>query len=367
MNLVNHTALAAELNTQRDLQGFEYLLLLAKGTYRMPLNGEVAELLGSQIPIHFADTATEEPGLSSPLYECEMVPPKPACDVLLLGSAYAPRQAPIRSVSVGLEVSGKFSKNFVVHGERCWNAGILSLGLSQAQPFVQQPLTYDIAFGGADLARDVDASLQEAYASNPVGKGYAKSVGRNLDGKATAQTESLRNPIRYPSEKYQPMSFGPVGRSWSPRVGYAGTYDQSWIEERYPLLPKDFDARYFQAAPADQQVASLATGDKVVLSNLVHPSLSVHGQVRFALPDLSLQCFVYPRNGTRICLDMRPDTLMLEPDQQRFSILWKATYTLGNDPFSVRLIELGDRRKLHFIRVSLDEIKGQLPSKNERI
>lgn len=100
MHLVNHTMLAAELSSQRDMEGFEHLLLVAKGSYRMPLQGEAAELLEQQPPLHFADTAFGAPGLSAPYYECDMTPPKPACDVLLLGCAYAPQQVPARRVIV---------------------------------------------------------------------------------------------------------------------------------------------------------------------------------------------------------------------------------------------------------------------------
>ena len=52
------------------------------------------------------------------------------------------------------------------------------------------------------------------------------------------------------------MSFGPVGRGWHPRLGYAGTYDQNWLDNVFPFLPADFRDDYYQAAPADQQIAS---------------------------------------------------------------------------------------------------------------
>ena len=51
---------------------------------------------------------------------------------------------------------------------------------------------------------------------------------------------------------YRPMALGPVGRGWRPRLSYAGTYDQHWIDEVFPFLPADFDDRYYQAAPEDQ-------------------------------------------------------------------------------------------------------------------
>ena len=49
------------------------------------------------------------------------------------------------------------------------------------------------------------------------------------------------------------MSFGPMGRGWPGRIEYGGTYDQNWIDNIFPFLPPDFDDRYFQMAPPDQQ------------------------------------------------------------------------------------------------------------------
>ena len=50
------------------------------------------------------------------------------------------------------------------------------------------------------------------------------------------------------------MSFGPMGRGWPGRIEYGGTYDQNWIDNIFPFLPPDFDDRYFQMAPPDQQI-----------------------------------------------------------------------------------------------------------------
>ena len=52
-----------------------------------------------------------------------------------------------------------------------------------------------------------------------------------------------------PGQNVLAAAFGPVGRHWEPRVRYAGTYDDRWTEDRMPLLPKDFDDRFHNAAP----------------------------------------------------------------------------------------------------------------------
>ncbi len=45
-----------------------------------------------------------------------------------------------------------------------------------------------------------------------------------------------------------PAGFGPVPPWWRPRQQHAGTYDEAWLAERHPLLPRDFDERFWHCA-----------------------------------------------------------------------------------------------------------------------
>jgi hypothetical protein len=91
MNLLNRTPFAAKYTTTHDKAGSECLVIVVKATYRLPLAGEAPELMEQQAPIVLSDTATGEPGLSSPEYESDFCLTKPKVDVLLLGTAYAPK------------------------------------------------------------------------------------------------------------------------------------------------------------------------------------------------------------------------------------------------------------------------------------
>ena len=94
--------------------------------------------------------------------------------------------------------------------------------------------------------------------------------------------------MTFPSDKYKPMALGPLGRGWSSRARYAGTYDQQWLDDVFPFLPKDFDVRYYQAAPEDQQIPlpkgpmevllSGFTADGVRQFTLPHFEAPVHGR-----------------------------------------------------------------------------------------
>gem|GEM_PF-4352430 len=71
-----------------------------------------------------------------------------------------------------------------------------------------------------------------------------------------------------------------------PRASYGGTYDEKWEKTQNPFLPKDFDIKYYQHAPEDQQIKGyLKGGEQVNLKNL-HPD----GDLTFKLPKLRINC-----------------------------------------------------------------------------
>lgn len=361
MNLVNHTSLAAKYTTTHNKAGSECLVIVVKATYRLPLAGEPAELLPQQVPIVLADTSTGKPGFTAPEYECEFTLDKPKVDVLLLGTAYAPKGKAVKEVGVGLRV-GTLSKAFKVTGKRQWKVHMLGAiaSASAIEPFVQQAISYDIAFGGIETGPE-NESDRAAYLPNPVGVGYYPH-SRFADGKPMPQTEELNRPIDSPAGNYPPMAFGPLGRNWQPRSSFAGTYDKKWQDDVYPFLPQDFDHRYFNAAPIDQQLPELAGGETVVLVNLTHPALTPSGRLEFTLPDLAMPVAITPKKGSVEKAMARPDTLLIEPDKQRFSVVWRLVRDLKNDPFQYQTIEVGERPKGIVVKIPLEALAGELPS-----
>jgi hypothetical protein len=69
-------------------------------------------------------------------------------------------------------------------------------------------------------------------------------------------------PVQFGGRLADPWPFGPVAPNVKPRLGFAGTYDKAWADNRMPLLPVDFDPRFNQVAPAKQIAKSYLAGDE---------------------------------------------------------------------------------------------------------
>jgi hypothetical protein len=315
--------------------GRELLLVVVKGTFLLPKQGEEPVLAEPQVPLVEADVFTGEPGFSAPIYESDYAPTKPRCDVVLNGSAYAPGGNPTRRVTVSLRL-GPVRKQFDVVGNRLWQRDVLGLMTTPAQHFTVMPISYDNAFGGVDDLNP-DPEKREAYLSNPVGKGfYPKSKTNQIDGKPVPTTEESGNPITSPTGSYRAMSLGPIGRAWRPRPDYAGTYDQDWIDNVFPFLPSDFDDRYYQCAPEDQQTDYLRGGEELELVNL-----TPEGYLRFNLPTIEVPVTFYLKNYEETEVGAVCDTLVIEPDLERFTMLWRASLPLRRNMFEVAQIVTG--------------------------
>lgn len=341
MELVNETKVEAgwTLGFQRD--GRELLIVAVKATFLVPSNGEDPILAETQVPLTEADEFTGEPGFSATLYESDYAPRKPLCDVLLNGSAHAPDGRAVKRVTVALRV-GSMKKSFNVIGDRVWEKGLFFVKPSRPRPFTQLPISYDRAFGGVDVAQKKAAKVR-TYLKNPIGVGYYPLTKRKARvGKRLPNTMEIGHPVEGTKARYIPMSFGPIGRNFESRIPLAGTYDADWLNHRAPLLPDDFDYRYFQAAPPDQQIPHPTGVEEVVLENL-----SPEGITRFRLPKMSMPVLFIPHGREAKQQDAVIDTLVIEPDHCRFMLTWRTSLPLRRDCFEISQIVAGRTLRAH--------------------
>ena len=336
MELLNATKMPAGYTLGMEPSGQELLVVAVKGTFRIPDRaGDEAELAAEQKPLVMADTFSGEPGHSAPVHEIDFAPRKRRCDVLLLGSAYAPQGKPTNRVQVGLKI-GSVAKTFSVVGDRFWEATATTMGPGYPGNFTVMPISYDCAFGGLDNFL-TNPDTHRAYTPNPVGKGYHEHLSDVLvNGTPMPNTEELKRPVTMPNHAYRPMAFGPVGRNWEPRYTLAGTYDQKWLDDVFPFLPSDFDEGYYQTAPVDQQMGYPQGGEEVLLMNL-----TPQGLTKFRLPLITLAVVFFTKQGERKETPGIIDTVVLAPDQQAFTLTWRSSLPLKRDIFEIPQVLVG--------------------------
>lgn len=306
----NRTPFAAERGWVRDRTGAEVWLVAIKCTFDIEPDGstKVSRLQPPvlRVPEHFGD-----PGASSIKYENDLVLTKTTTDVLVVGHAYAPGGRRATGMDVGFRV-GPLEKVLRVTGDRAWGVA----GRSGPEPFVRMPLTYERAFGGVD--RRSPHPERDWEWRNPVGTGFAISRDTATGG-ALPNVEYANEPVRSWSDRPRPAGFGAIACHWQPRVGFAGTYDDQWMKTRQPLVPEDFDDRYFQCAPQDQQAPAFLRGGESVALHGLTPG----GELRFVLPRVFLGFDTRFYDGGRELHKQRQlHTVILEPDFPRVSLVW---------------------------------------------
>ncbi|HFT6718619.1 TPA: DUF2169 family type VI secretion system accessory protein [Pseudomonas aeruginosa] len=338
MELLNATPLAAAYNQGLDVEGRESLVVIAKGSFDLPLDGREARLLEEQQALLMVDEFYGEPGLSAPRRECEFVPFKPFCDVLVLGSAQAPGGRPVQQLTAGIRV-GRVSKALTVHGPRQWEPGLLGAGAGVAQPFQRQDISYASAFGGSHASPD-NPGFMDCYMANPAGRGWFPRSADTAEivGTPMPATEKLGEPVDSPHGRFTPMALGPLGRHWQARVGFAGRYDDAWLADRFPFLPADFDERYFQSAPADQWTDHLRGGEEVLLLNLTGEE-----RAAFRVPRREVPVTFFLKKGGHETAQARIDTLLVDCDARRVEVTWRIRRPLKRNLFEIAQVLVGSK------------------------
>jgi hypothetical protein len=318
LQLKNTTGFAATFFLSPDPDGIDTLYAIVKGSFDLPRVATDRAPAPSRVqrPIAAAAQYHDDPLTSSARVPSDVGLQKPGTDVLLVGSAHAPRGAPTHAMTVSLAV-GPVRKAVRVIGDRWWVDTPLGARISEPEPFTRMPLAWERAFGGSDRSID-DELLEEAR--NPVGTGlrHPRSA-RPLRGLALPNLEDPAAPVRGTSPGPVPAGLGPIPEHWRPRRDHAGTYDDHWRRTRAPYLPTDFNTRFFHLAPADQIVAGGMTGGEVVEAIGVTPS----GHLRCTLPRLAVEVGVAFGDTIERRTAML-DTVFLAPDDGVLTLTWRA-------------------------------------------
>ncbi|KIG16482.1 putative exported protein [Enhygromyxa salina] len=298
--------------------------------------------------------------------DTDQYPYKLRTDIVVRGHAYGyGRTSQIEAVIL----ASKYRYHILTSGQRqCWLDHDGRLRFTSPALFERVPLDFRNAYGGHDRAADkkygvsfedepelvkafgdeidLDACSPFRYPRNPVGKGYlCDATKAAVEALELPQLEDPLDPLT--PERIvmgdmlrwhrMPIPRAPrwVDFAWYPRVAFFGIVPISEVFEAPPIeverdLVPDYlgdgrgrlvsSARYEvqNGAPVGLQVPHLRGGEQVELHNL-HPS---QPRWRFTLPRAPKIC-TDGREGKLNSTEAVLQTLLLEPDKDRVTLIWR--------------------------------------------
>jgi len=325
LQLNNSTPFAASMALFPNEQGVDTLYLIVKASFKI---GSQWTLTEEQSPPLEADEYWGEPNESSIKYASDFHIGKPASDIIMIGNACSPNAEPVKQLDVNLEV-GKVNKTIRVFGDRVWKDG----RITSAKPFQTMPLVYEKAFGGSHIIDENEHLLEE---KNPVGSGF--SGKRSVSEMNDIPLPNLEDPkmlIQQYTDLPEPACFAVSSPTWKPRVEYVGTYDEEWQTQRAPYLPDDFDKRFFNMAHSNLIYPGYLKGSEQVRISNMHAA----GDMQFNLPQVKLFSQVEINNQHENPA-FNLETLLLEPNQLKLSMVWRAALPCDKQALKIKDITI---------------------------
>lgn len=329
LQLHNNTRFAASTALLPNEDAVDALYIIVKATFNV---GKDFTLADEQTPPLAEDVYWTEAGKSSIKYASDMHLGKLATDIIMLGHACVPGQKETTQLDVSLTV-GKVNKTVQVFGDRQWQDG----QISRPTPYKTMAMVYEKAYGGAHIA---NGQVADVEARNPVGRGFAgtRNVG-DMNGVPLPNLEDPTQLIRSHTDQPSPACFGYCAPHWLPRAAYAGTFDANWKKTRAPYMPTDFDMRFHNMAHPDLIYPGVLEGGEPITITNMHPD----GTFKFDLPQVKLI--------TRIQVSKRAEepafkleTVILEPNQRKLSMVWRAAMTCDKEMLKISEITIGMSR-----------------------
>lgn len=296
-------------------------------------------------PLELADRWLDGggPSSSAPAAVAELTPPKPRCDVVVMGHCHPPgRQSTDCVCAVTIESARRTTIHRVrIVGDRvAWlPAGQRRARYTSPRPFSVMPLDWNRAWGG----RDPFAPGWRVLERNPVGRGYwfdaepppapaawlARASGVLLPERAPIADRFGPLPNLLPEDGFpgpdallrtaDGIDPAPVGFGW--RAAH-------WASDAEDLRTStpSYSGGSLNRAPAPLQVPHPGGATRITLLHM-----------RDRVPRLTLQLPVeFPRvhwnaGFGRAAVRVVLDTVLIEPDPGRLDLVWRGTLPMPAD------------------------------------
>ncbi len=352
MELINQTPIVADVQISVDSvddDGPRMGLLVAKATFLFDQNGTTE--LDIQNP--FSLFTTEEDTDLGQLPSDAVQRRDQVFEVVLLGAAYPEGTEAVESMTVKLSV-GNASQTMRVTGDREWSDNS-NPTITPPVPFTRMPLVYERTFGGMCPAwMDEDTVIDIRDSVNHHGRGFdatflAKHIGESLQApEGFPSMEYVRQlpNLEHPEHLIEAWDDAPEPYCWStvPQdIAFTQTRFLRYVKKKVALdeIPGDEDeysrevlTHVFHRAHPDWIIALPPYQALVTMSGM-----SLRGELSFRIPPLRViaDYELGNRVGTR---ELAPQLMVLLPEQQRFYIVYRASFTVETTPGMERSFRL---------------------------
>lgn len=293
-----------------DQAGRDARLVIVKASFSIEPQ-RLPELLEEQREVRLGDEPWDDPDKSDNRFAADVCAAKPGTDVLIAGHAVSAHDRLSPCLDVAVRVADR-SMSLRAHGPRVWQGVGPTLG--PAEPTVNVPLRWGLAYGGIDLS---DPSKPMECLENPVGLGVARDPVL-LAGQPGPQIEHPSHPLRSPNRGV-PIGVGPLGPNFLPRRQYAGTYDEAWLQRTYPAKPSDYASKFECLAPAPLSFEQPLQGKEACA---IHGVRQDGQPLMFELPRERVRV-EWVIDGQRTGADPHLDTVVIDTDAAVVELVWR--------------------------------------------
>lgn len=344
MDLVNKTPLAAELRVGSPPESQRRIgAVLAKATFRF-VDSQSLELETQEpVPLLQEDEETDY-GLRP---RDDLVRDDDAFEVILLGAAYTSGENPDVATMVTLRV-GDVERQILVVGDRKWeNSGLGGPSMTEPEPFTRMPMTWENAYGGAaEVLIDEESPVEVTHPQNRKGKGFdpseaAEGLGTVLDapnGYPVVDHERELPNLEDPNNRITDPDDEPTPKCWAALPLSSGLHtmrvtDELEEDEMSTEQLIQQDSLLYRAHP------DWITKIPLEAARLMLTNATPTGTLSVSLPKLRV-LFDYANRGKMATRELRPQMLVLEPEEQRLTLTYRKPFTYPFEKETERCIRL---------------------------
>ena len=329
----NNLPFSVEVSALMNEEGHQLFVPIVMGTFTIS-SERLPRLAVEQVKVALGGELWGDAESSSYKLESQIAFVKRSTDVVLIGHAHA-QFTGLKETVVSLQV-GPLKKTVKVVGDRVWGKVLGKTMMTSPVPFEKIPLIYERAFGGWDRSHS-DPTKHTFEPRNPVGTGFRSKKGNFEEGIRLPNLEDPKHPLKSYGDTPPPAGFGFTSPNWQPRAALAGTYDEQWMKERMPLLPRDFDRRFFNAASPGLIAPGFLKGNEPVLIENASPG----GRLSFELPGVPPpKIHVELRGGVQHDLTTNLDTVIINTDENLLFLIWRTHLVVRRGPQDVVAIQV---------------------------